>query len=208
MISESGSPRVRNIVNKKLEQDEIMRAVVSAQEGGLEAMKFYGMVGIPGEKDEDIEETIDLMKSLKKAAPRLRLTLGCSTFVPKAHTPFQWFGVQPQAEKRLKLLEKSLAKDGISFRPESYKWSIVQALLSRGDRRITKLLLAARGCGDNLSAFKKAAKELDADFPSLEHYWKKNHEPGKFPLPWSHLQGPLQEPKLMQHLEESRQYMN
>ena len=63
------------------------------QEGGLEGLKLYGMVGVPGEGEADVDATIDMMQRLKKAAPKLRLTLGCSTFVPKAHTPFQWYGV-------------------------------------------------------------------------------------------------------------------
>ena len=48
------------------------------------------MVGVPGEEDADVDATIDMMLDLKKQAPNLGLTLGCSTFVPKAHTPFQW----------------------------------------------------------------------------------------------------------------------
>nr|MCU0551600.1 B12-binding domain-containing radical SAM protein [Leptolyngbya sp. Prado105] len=98
---ESGSDRVRKIVNKKLETDEIIEAAVNAKAGGLSSLKLYGMVGIPGEEAEDLDQTVAMMRSLKKAAPGLRLTLGCSTFVPKSHTPFQWFGVNPQAEKRL-----------------------------------------------------------------------------------------------------------
>jgi radical SAM superfamily enzyme YgiQ (UPF0313 family) len=87
---ESGSPRVRDIVNKKLAQHEIVEAASNAQEGGLEKLKLYGMVGVPGEEDADVDATVDMMLKLKKEAPRLGLTLGCSTFVPKAHTPFQW----------------------------------------------------------------------------------------------------------------------
>lgn len=134
---ESGSERVRQIVNKKLATDDIVAAAVNAKAGGLSALKLYGMAGIPGELPEDLETTADLMLQLKKAAPGLRLTLGCSTFVPKAHTPFQWYGVNPQADKRLKRLQKRLRPNGIDFRPESYNWSIIQALISRGDRRLT-----------------------------------------------------------------------
>lgn len=126
---ESGSERLRRIVNKKLQNDEIIAAAVNAKAGGLSAIKLYGMVGIPGEEATDLDETVEMMKTLKKAAPGLRLTLGCSTFVPKAHTPFQWFGVSPEAEKRLKLLQKQLRSRGIDFRPESYSWSVVQALI-------------------------------------------------------------------------------
>ncbi len=70
------------------------------------------MAGIPGEETEDLEQTVTMMRSIKKAAPGLRLTYGCSTFVPKAHTPFQWFGVNRQAEKRLQFLQKQLKPQG------------------------------------------------------------------------------------------------
>jgi radical SAM superfamily enzyme YgiQ (UPF0313 family) len=61
------------------------------------ALKLYGMVGLVGEEDEDVEATIEMFREIKRVAPRLRLTYGCSTFVPKAHTPFQWcvkFGIK------------------------------------------------------------------------------------------------------------------
>jgi len=105
------------------------------------------MVGIPGEETEDIGATVEMLIALKKAASGLRISFGCSTFVPKSHTPFQWFGVNKMAEKRLKYLEKQLGKQGIEFRPESYNWSVIQALLSRGDRRLTSLLELTRGYG-------------------------------------------------------------
>ncbi|MEB3215214.1 MAG: radical SAM protein, partial [Nostocales cyanobacterium 94392] len=99
---ESGSEKLRQIINKKLEQQDIIKAAENAKKGGLKGLKLYGMVGIPGESPEDLDATVTMMQNLKKAAPGLRFTLGCSTFVPKAHTPFQWFGVNKEAEKRLK----------------------------------------------------------------------------------------------------------
>ncbi|MEM6591699.1 MAG: radical SAM protein, partial [Cyanobacteria bacterium P01_C01_bin.73] len=137
---ESGSERVRQIVNKKLTHDDIIAAAIQAKAGGLSALKLYGMAGIPGEEMADLAQTVEMMLAIKKAAPGLRLTLGCSTFVPKSHTPFQWFGVNQAAEKRLKYLQKQLRSRGIDFRPESYNWSVIQALISRGDRRLARLL--------------------------------------------------------------------
>ncbi|MGC1395253.1 MAG: radical SAM protein, partial [Coleofasciculaceae cyanobacterium] len=83
---ESGSEQLRNIVNKKLTTEEIIQAAINAKAGGLSSLKLYGMVGIPGEEMSDVEQTVVMMKQIKKAVPGLRLTLGCSTFVPKAHT--------------------------------------------------------------------------------------------------------------------------
>lgn len=199
---ESGSEKVRKIVNKKLDNDEIIQAAINAKAGGLSSLKLYGMVGIPGEEAEDIDATIKMMQSVKKAAPGLRLTLGCSTFVPKSHTPFQWFGVNKQAEKRLQLLQKQIKPQGIEFRPESYNWSIIQALLSRGDRRLSQLLELTRDFGDSLGSYKRAFKQLKGQIPDLDFYVHSNWSTEKI-LPWNHLHGPLPQSTLIKHLAEA-----
>jgi radical SAM superfamily enzyme YgiQ (UPF0313 family) len=197
---ESGSERLRQIINKKLTNEEIIQAAVNAKAGGLTNLKLYGMVGVPGEEMSDVEQTVAMMKDIKKAAPGLRLTLGCSTFVPKAHTPFQWFGVNPQAEKRLKYLQKHIKSQGMEFRPESYNWSVIQALISRGDRRLSYLLELTRHYGDTLGSFRRAFKELRGQLPELDFYVHANWSTDQV-LPWSHLQGPLPQTTLLKHLD-------
>ena len=197
---ESGSEKIRKIVNKKLENEEIIQAAINAKNGGLKNIKLYGMVGIPEEREEDIEETIMMLETIKKSVPGLRLTFGCSTFVPKSHTPFQWFGVNKIAKKRLKYLEKQLGKKGIEFRPESYNWSVIQALISRGDRRLSKLLQLTRSYGDSLGSYKRAFKELKGKLPPLDYYVHDNWKTEQI-LPWSHLKGPLPEATLIKHLD-------
>ncbi len=199
---ESGSERLRQIVNKKLTNEEIVQAAVNAKVGGLKGIKFYGMVGIPGEELEDLEATVKMLMAVKKAAPGLRLTFGCSTFVPKSHTPFQWFGVKQEGKKKLQWLQKQLGKQGIEFRPESYNWSVIQALISRGDRRLAPLLELTREYGDSLGSYKRGFKELRGQLPELEYYVHQDWQPGKI-LPWSHLQGPLPESTLIKHLEHA-----
>nr|WP_199306603.1 radical SAM protein [Anabaena sphaerica] len=199
---ESGSDKLRQIINKKLYNDEIIQAAANAKAGGLSSLKLYGMVGIPGEEPEDLDATVAMMKSVKKAAPGLRLTLGCSTFVPKSHTPFQWFGVNKQSEKRLQSLQKQLKPQGIDFRPESYNWSVIQALLSRGDRRLSYLLELTRDFGDSLGSYKRAFKELKGKIPDLDYYVYSNWSTEQI-LPWNHLQGPLPQSTLIKHLTEA-----
>jgi radical SAM superfamily enzyme YgiQ (UPF0313 family) len=199
---ESGSDRLRKIINKKLENEEITQAAINAKAGGLKAVKLYGMVGIPGENSEDLEATVGMMEELKKAAPGLRLTLGCSTFVPKSHTPFQWLGVNQKAEKRLKLLEKKLRSRKIDFRPESYKWSVIQGLISRGDRRLSHLLELTRSYGDSLGSYKRAFKELRGELPELDFYVYENWDLEQV-LPWNHLQGPLPVDTLKKHFQDA-----
>ena len=197
---ESGSEQLRQIINKKLKNEEIIQAAVNAKAGGLTSLKLYGMVGIPGEEMSDVEQTVAMMQDIKKAVPGLRLTLGCSTFVPKAHTPFQWFGVNPQAEKRLKFLQKNLRSQGMDFRPESYNWSVIQALISRGDRRLSHLLELTRHYGDSVGSFRRAFKELRGQLPELDFYVHADWSTDQV-LPWSHLQGPLPQATLLKHLD-------
>lgn len=203
---ESGSQRVRNIVNKKLKTDEIGTAATEAKAGGLKAMKLYGMAGVPGETQADLEQTASLMIDLKKQVPGLRWTLGCSTFVPKSHTPFQWYGVNPDAKKRLKFLQKQLRSKGIDFRPESYSWSVIQALISRGDRRLASLLELTRGYGDTLGSYRRAFKELKGKLPPLDFYVHQQWPTAQV-LPWSHLEGPLPTETLKKHLSDAQSAM-
>ncbi|HEY9645719.1 MAG TPA: radical SAM protein [Chroococcidiopsis sp.] len=197
---ESGSDRLRQIINKKLTNDEITQAAINAKAGGLSALKLYGMVGIPGEESDDLNATVEMLRTVKRAAPGLRLTLGCSTFVPKSHTPFQWFGVNPDSEKRLKSLQKQLRPQGIDFRPESYSWSVIQALISRGDRRLSPLLEQVRHYGDTLGSYRRAFKELRGTLPELDFYVHDTWPTDRV-LPWQHLNGPIPQPTLLKHLE-------
>jgi radical SAM superfamily enzyme YgiQ (UPF0313 family) len=200
---------MRQVVNKKLATEEIYAAARYAKEGGLTGLKLYGMVGLPTEEEADVEATAALLLALKKATPGLRLSLGVSTFVPKAHTPFQWQGVRPEAEKRLKLLAKRLKPKGIELRPESYGWSVIQALLSRSDRRLAPVIAAARGRHESLGGWKQAYRAVV----------ENSHTPGETPpaweevvhaswsaervLPWQHLEGPLPLKTLVSHQAEA-----
>ncbi|NJK65069.1 MAG: radical SAM protein [Synechococcaceae cyanobacterium SM2_3_1] len=204
---ESGSERLRQVINKKLPQADILQAAVAAEAGGLVAMKFYGMVGIPGETEADLEATVDIFRQLKKVAPKLRYTLGCSTFVPKAQTPFQWYGVDPKSEKKLKGLARSLGKLGIEFRPESHNWSLIQALISRGDRQVSRVLEQARGYGDSLSSYKRAFKDLRGQVPPLDYYVHSTWSDDAI-LPWGHLRGGLAPERLVQHRQEAAAIMD
>lgn len=165
-------------------------------------MKLYGMAGIPGEISEDYDETLEMFQELKKAVPKLRLTFGCSTFVAKAHTPFQWFGCNKKSEMEMKRLNKSLGRMGVDFRPESYKWSIVQSIISRGDRRISQVLELVSSYGDSLGSFRRAFKELGGKVPPLEHYAFEDW-PIDAVLPWQHLQTAIPESRILSARRDS-----
>ena len=206
---ESGSERLRQVVNKKLSGEAIAEAAAQARAGGLSGLKLYGMVGLPTETDDDVDATAALLLDLRRRTPGLRLSLGVSTFVPKAHTPFQWDGVRPEAEARLQRLGKRLKPKGIELRPESYGWSLVQALLSRGDRRLAPLIVAIRGRQNSLGAWKQGLRRLREEPPAAEPpppSWDaivhSPWTPGQV-LPWGHLHGPLPEATLIAHRQAS-----
>jgi hypothetical protein len=118
--------------------------------------------------------------------------------------------VRPEAEKRLKLLGKRLKPKGIELRPESYGWSVIQALLSRSDRRLAAVIVAARGRHDSLGGWKqayRAVREGNASGPEplpppweevIHGTWSSDQV-----LPWEHLEGPLPTATLLKHQQEA-----
>lgn len=188
---ESGSERLREIMKKNLSEAEILQAVSLVEAAGLESIKFYGIAGLPHERQEDIDETVRLLTQLKKKHKRLRFVFGISSFVPKAQTPFQWNGRDKNCGKKLEYVRKHLSKIGIDVRPESHNWSDIQALLSRGDRRLHPILKAVEENSGNLGAWKKAIKEASQNsigMPNVKDFYIFRDIPRQETLPWSHLQ--------------------
>jgi radical SAM superfamily enzyme YgiQ (UPF0313 family) len=183
---ESGSERLRAVMKKNLSEAEILSAMDAIAKSGLKGVKLYGIVGLPGETDEDLNETVRLLTQLRKTHKQLRITFGVSSFVPKAQTPFQWSGRDRDCARKLEFVRKHLAKTGIEVRPESHNWSDIQALLSRGDRRLTPILQAVAHSSGNLGAWKKALRETRPDIPDQDFYIFRNI-PYDETLPWSHL---------------------
>lgn len=123
------------------------------------------MIGLPTETQNDIEEIINLAKRIKTKYKGFDISFGFSTFVPKANTPFQWFGREDEKslEKKANYLKKELHKIGVQSSISSAKWDYYQAVLSRGDEKLTDYLIEVYKQGAKLGAFKKAAKQLKID---------------------------------------------
>jgi radical SAM superfamily enzyme YgiQ (UPF0313 family) len=204
---ESGSERLREIMNKKLSEAEIFSACENALNGGIKAIKLYGMVGMPYETDSDIEATIDLLKRLKKSFSRLKITWGCSIFTPKAQTPFQNFGIDTSSEKKLQKITKALRPAGIEVRPESYKWTQIQALISRGDRSLSKMFLELTELGDEPSYgdYKKAISKEAFEYFVFKDWGEKQDAEISMPLryPWQYLMSEGQLSMLGKHALEA-----
>ena len=100
----------------------------------------------------------------------------------------------------MKLLQKQLGAQGIEFRPESYSWSVIQALISRGDRRLAGLLERVRHYGDSLGSYRRVFKEMRGELPELSFYVHDDWPTDRV-LPWQHIQGGLPQATLIKHLE-------
>lgn len=171
---EAGSERLRRVINKNLTEEQIFKAIDVARECGLKGIKFYGMIGLPTETQDDIQEIINLSQKIKETYKGFDISFGFSTFVPKANTPFQWIGRQNEKtiEDKSNYLRKELHKLGVQANISSAKWDYYQAVLSRGDSNLTDYIIRVYQLGGKLGAFKKAAKEknIDTDYYALETY--------------------------------------
>lgn len=159
---EAGSERLRKVINKQLSNDDILSVTDKMIKHGFTGIKMYGILGLPTETYEDLDAFVDLCKEIKQKHKGFLLTPSFSTFVPKAHTPFQFAKREDtkELEKKNEYIKKQFAKIGIKARTDSVKWDYVQALLSRGGRELTPYLIEVYKQGGNLGAFKSVYKEF------------------------------------------------
>ncbi len=174
LAPEAGSERLRKVINKNVTEADVLRAADLVFGSGIPNMKLYFLIGLPTETQEDVEAIIDLARKVRdiqlvhaRPAGRIgRITLSVNSFVPKPFTPFQWEPMESVAslKKKMRFLEKAVAGIGnTNLIHDLPKWEYVQALLSRGDRRLGRLLAAVHAGGGD---WKTAARELgmDTDF--------------------------------------------
>lgn len=183
---EAGSDRLRRVINKNLTEEQIFNAVKIARDNGLKGLKFYGMIGLPTETQEDLQDIITLAEKLKKVNKGFDISFGFSSFVPKPNTPFQWCGRESTKalEEKSNFLKKELHKLGITAHVSSIKWDYWQAVLSRGDASLNDFVLDVYKNGGKLGAFKTAAKKLNIN---AESFATENYSFDKI-LPWDFIQ--------------------
>ncbi|MGC8873855.1 MAG: radical SAM protein [Chloroflexia bacterium] len=142
LAPEAGTPRLRTAIQKGLETESLLQAAAMAREAGIPRLKLYFMVGLPGEDEADFSGIGELVRAMQAAFRPGRLTLNVAPFVPKAHTPFQWAPMAPAEllEERLRRLRQEMARIGVLVEPESVRWSRIQGVLARGDRRLAQVL--------------------------------------------------------------------
>ena len=171
---ETGSDRLRRVINKTMTNDEILAAADSIFSTGFENLKLYFMLGIPTETDDDLVAIRDLTQQLREimlthARPRGqvgRIVASVNPLVPKPATAYQWLPMEDDAsiERKIKRMRSLTADiDNVYFNIKSERHSFYQALLSLGDRRVAPAIEAAERNGGNWRAAVKEAG-IDADF--------------------------------------------
>ncbi|HIJ82099.1 MAG TPA: radical SAM protein, partial [Desulfuromonadales bacterium] len=152
LAPEGGSQRMRDVIRKDLSEAQILDACDMLISRDILNLKLYFIIGLPGETDGDLGEMIRLIETIRerviergRANKRLgEITVSVNPFIPKPFTPFQWCGMEPltSLELKVKLLESRLKRlSNVKLKVESLRESYLQALLSRGDRRLSPLLV-------------------------------------------------------------------
>jgi radical SAM superfamily enzyme YgiQ (UPF0313 family) len=147
---EAGTQRLRDVINKRITDQDILDTAKMILDGGTETLRLYFMIGLPTESRQDIEGIVALVGKIRAASRRGFLTLSVSTFVPKPCTPFQWHPMQSlkEVKERLKAIKKGLSEvKGVRVFHDVPKYAYLQGVLARGDRRVSVLVgkLAAGG---------------------------------------------------------------
>ena len=187
LAPEAGSQRLRQVINKGISEDDILKAIEKVAEEGIKQLKLYFMTGLPTETDDDIQEMIDLTLRGKAILDRqrtgCRITLSIAPFVPKAGTPFQWLPMEELStlNHRLSRLKNDLPPRGIKLKGESPAWSQVQGVLARGDTRLAGVLADIEEV--SLSGWRKAVNRCHLDIDQYLHQrWDTAEK-----LPWAML---------------------
>ncbi|MEY3545328.1 MAG: hypothetical protein RLZZ247_1485, partial [Cyanobacteriota bacterium] len=159
---EAGTQRLRDIVNKGLTDEELLRGIRTAMESGYRKIKLYFMIGLPGETDADvlgIAETCWQLQQQCRDLGRLELNLTISNFTPKPHTPFQWHSVSTaEFQRRQQLLRDALRRmRGLKTNYTDVRLSAMEDFVGRGDRRLAPVIEAAWRAGAGLDAWFEAA---------------------------------------------------
>lgn len=193
---EAGSQRLRDVINKGITEEDLMRTAEAAFESGWNRIKLYFMLGLPTETDEDAAEIARLIREIHRMGRRIRgrrvnIGVSLSTFVPKPHTPFQW---APLIDRDIVAQRQRIVRDGARGAGIKISWSAwddtwLEAILARGDRRLGSVIHRAWRAGARFCAWSEqyapelwrqalAAEGLDAD--KLVARERQHHEV----LPW------------------------
>ncbi|MBN1190391.1 MAG: TIGR03960 family B12-binding radical SAM protein [Dehalococcoidales bacterium] len=196
---EAGSERLRHVINKCIPQDTLMETAAIAFERGWTTLKLYFMIGLPGETGEDVHGIVSLIDKVHNIGRefmgnRARIGVSLSTFVPKPHTPFQWAAQDREEQINFKrdIVKSGVARRGLKLSWQDPRASLLEAVVSRGDRRIGRVIYRAWQLGCSFDAWSDqfvfenwlcAFNECGID-PAF--YANREHGLDEV-LPWSHI---------------------
>lgn len=210
---EGGSERMRKVINKMVSEEDLIRTVATAYGNGWRQVKLYFMCGLPTETDEDVLEIAEMAKKVIAKGREvsgnrdIRCTVSIGGFVPKPHTPFQWAPqLDPETtDARLQKLRDVIRADkqygkAIGFRYHDGKPGIVEGLLSRGDRRVGRIIRAVWEDGGRFDGWSehfsyerwmRCAEQALADEPVDVAWYTTRERDWNEVLPWDHLDSGL-----------------
>ena len=196
---EGGSQRLRDAINKNVTEEDLLHTCAIAFAGGWDTVKLYYMLGLPTETDEDIVGIADMAgrilhcwrENAKNKNRGVKITVSTSCFIPKPHSPFQW---EAQISREEYLRRVNLLRASINSRNVVYNWhdadtSVVEAVLSRGDRRLGPVLEEVWRNGGRLEAwtdyfrFERWMEALDKFGLSAAFYAERERAVDEI-LPW------------------------
>jgi radical SAM family uncharacterized protein len=157
---EAGSERLRRVINKNTPEEELLETAAIAFERGWTGLKLYFMLGLPTETVEDVYEILRLVGEIRSMGKKVSgkvpsLRVSAATFVPKPHTPFQWVGQENEEQLNAKqeILRQGLRRLGTKLSWQDLKASLLEAVISRGDRRLGAAIYNAWKAGARFDAW-------------------------------------------------------
>ncbi len=199
LAPEAATERMRNIINKSVPTSQVLATARAIYAHGWHTLKLYFMIGHPSEMMEDVAAIADLCQAVLaegrlEVGGRAQVHAGVSTFVPKPHTPFQWVPCDSADQIRAKqaLLKRRLRGPGLKLSWTEPETTLLEAWLSRGDRRMAEVILAAWRRGARFDAWHDQLR-FDAwieafDVVGLDPaFYTHRERPIDEPLPWDHI---------------------
>jgi radical SAM family uncharacterized protein/radical SAM-linked protein len=211
---EAGSQRLREVINKNITEQALEETVRSAFGLGWRLIKLYFMIGLPTETEADLDAIVRLVRRLQRigscSAGHKDITVSVSTFVPKAHTPFQWCPQISLAESKEKVrsLRSRLKGPGIRFKWQTPEMSILEGLWARGDRPLGRLLVKAHEMGCRFDGwsdhfqYTRWQRAMEACRVDLDFYTTRSRDLSE-PLPWDHIDCGVSKAFLKQEWEKA-----
>jgi radical SAM family uncharacterized protein len=196
---EAGTERLRRAINKDIPTGQMLEVAREVFRRGWRTVKLYFMIGLPGEQEEDLEAIVDLAHAVRREGRqehgrRTQVNVSVSTFVPKPHTPYQWVGLAPLNEIRAKqeMLRQNIRGGGLKLSWNEPRETLLEAALSRGDRRLNAVVEGAwrrgarfDGWGEWFAFEAWTAAFADAGLDPA--FYAHRQRPREETLPWDHI---------------------